>query len=81
MASEVHRADDAPFEQQAISREAQFEHVPTEKIADLNIPVTIHFFDRTCVELRPKWGVAGGTDVYCFDLRTQRLIEHQSIGQ
>jgi hypothetical protein len=32
MASEVHRADDAPFEQQAISREAQFEHVPTERL-------------------------------------------------
>jgi hypothetical protein len=52
-ASEVHRAEDIPVEQRAIALKARFEHVPVQKIADLTLPVTIHFPDRRCVELRP----------------------------
>lgn len=80
-ASEVHRAEDIPFEQRAISLKAQFEHVPAEKFTDLVLPVTIRFPDRRCVELRPRWGVVGGTDVYCFDLSSHRLIEKHTVGE
>jgi hypothetical protein len=81
LVSEVNRAEDAPFEQAAISLKAQSEHVPTQKVAQLNLPVTVHFSDRRCVELRPKWGVVGGSDIYCFDAQSRRVVEHQNLAE
>ena len=79
--SETNLPQDAPFEHAAIVLKAKADHVPAQKIVDLSLPVTVHLADRRCVELRPKWGVAGGIETYCFDVRTRRLIEHQQLGE
>lgn len=79
--SEVSRAEDAPFEKLAIQLKARSEHASIEKIANFYRPVTIRFPDRRCVELRPRWGVAGGTEVYCFEPASKRLIESHTIGE
>lgn len=81
MSTEVHRPQDVPFEQKAISLNAQFEHVPTSEFAELVLPLTIHLPGRRCVKLRPQWGVAGATNIYCVDAQNLRLLEHQSVGE
>jgi hypothetical protein len=79
--SEVHRPDGIPFEQLALKATAQSEGVTVEHVESLLFPLTINFPDRRCVELRPKWGVAGGRRVYCFSNDTKRLIAHYQIGE
>lgn len=77
---EFHDPADAQLEAKAISLTAKYEGVPDQKIKDLLVPVTIHFPDRSCVELRPRWGVLGGTTVYCFR-PSGELIERHQIGE
>lgn len=79
--SEISRMDDAIFEGLAVLLKARSEHTSIEKIASLNRPVTIRFPNRRCVELRPRWGVVGGTEVYCFETTSKRLLERHSIGE
>lgn len=79
--SEISRTGDAIFEGLAIQLKARSEHTSIEKIANLNRPVTIRFPNRRCVELRPRWGVVGGTEVYCFEATSKRLLERHSIGE
>ncbi len=79
--SEMSKPSDAAYEQLALETKAKYEYVFVEHLRSLSTPVTIHFPDHRCVELRPRWGVAGGTAVYCFTNASKRLIVHHDIGE
>lgn len=78
---EVRYSPDAPLEQRAYAIKAREERSTTKKIENLNLPVTVSFPDRNCVELRPRWAVACGTSITCFSNRTGKLLYHASIGE
>ena len=37
-------------------------------------PVTLHFQNEVCVELRLELGSAGGSPVYCFDRQSHKVM-------
>lgn len=37
-------------------------------------PVSVHFRDTVCIELRLKLGSVGGNPTYCFNRKTLRLV-------
>ncbi len=76
---EMSNSDDAEYEELAIKAKSSYENVSIDNVQDLLFPVTIGFPDRRCVELRPRSGVVGGTNVYCFAERSKRLIAHYQI--
>jgi hypothetical protein len=78
---EVRYPHDAPLERRAYQIKAKAEQATVSEIERLLFPVTVSFSDRNCVELRPRWGVAGGTSITCFSNETGRLLSHASIGE
>ncbi|NEK64773.1 MAG: hypothetical protein G3W67_20740, partial [Xanthomonas perforans] len=78
---EVRYRQDASFERRAYAIKAREERSTTREIEDLLFPVTVSFPDRNCVELRPRWGVVGGTSMTCFSNKTGKLLYHASIGE
>lgn len=78
---EVRNPLDAPLERRAYAIKAREERSTAREIEDLLLPVTVSFPDRNCVELRPRWGVVGGTSMTCFSNRTGKLLYHASIGE
>ena len=78
---EVRYRQNAPLERRAYAIKAREERSTIKDIEDLLLPVTVSFPDRNCVELRPRWGVVGGTSMTCFSNRTGRLLYHASIGE
>jgi len=78
---EVHHPMDEPLERRAYKIKAEYEHVPIREIEDILFPVTVSFPDRTCVELRPRSGVLGGTSMACFSNSTEKLLTFDNIGQ
>ena len=78
---EVRYRQDAPLERRAYAIKAHDERSTVKEIEDLLFPVTVHFLDRDCVELRPRWGVVGGTSMTCFSTPTGKLLSHVNIGE
>ncbi len=69
------------MERRAYAIKAREERSTTKEIEDLLFPVTVSFPDRNCVELRPRWGVVGGTSMTCFSGETGKVLYHASIGE
>jgi len=78
---QVHYPLDAPLERLAYQVKARSERSSISEIEHLLFPVTVSFPDRRCVELRPRWGVVGGTSISCFSNKTGKLLTHYNIGQ
>jgi hypothetical protein len=78
---EVRYRLDAPLERRAYAIKAREERSTSREIEDLLLPATVSFPDRSCVELRPRWGVVGGTSITCFSNSTGQLLYHASIDE
>ena len=78
---EVSYPFDAPYEQAAYREAARFEAQPVEKMRQYFRPITMTYNQKKCVELRPRKGVYGGHTIYCFDIKTARLIKVEQVGQ
>jgi len=78
---EVRYPLDAPLERRAYAIKAREERSTIKEVEDLLLPVAVSFPDRDCVELRPRWGVVGGTSMTCFSNRTGKVLYHASIGE
>lgn len=78
---EVRYPLDAQLERRAYQIKARSERSTTKEMEDLLFPVTVSFPDRNCVELRPRWGVVGGTSITCFSNQNGKLLTHNSIGE
>jgi hypothetical protein len=78
---EVSYPFDASFEQAAYIEAARFEARPVEKMRAYFIPITMTFNSEKCVELRPRKGVYGGHSIFCFDIKSGRLLRKEQVGQ
>ncbi|WP_162892529.1 hypothetical protein [Blastomonas fulva] len=78
---EVRYTLDAPSERRAYLLKARSERSNVSKIEALLFPITVSFPDRHCVELRPRWGVTGGTSITCFSNETGKILSHNNIGE
>ncbi|WP_446652366.1 hypothetical protein [Blastomonas sp.] len=78
---EVRYPLDAPLERRAYQAKARSERSSVSEIEAHLFPVTVSFPDRDCVELRPRWGVKGGTSISCFSNETGKLLSHDNIGE
>lgn len=79
--SEVSRGQDRDIEKAAFGLEARRQGLPVEKLHRQFIAITMWFSDRRCVELRPRWGIAGGHAIYCFDTNKDALVSHEQVGE
>jgi hypothetical protein len=79
---ELHRPDGVPFEQLAFQTKARDENASLATVERLATAISMRFPDRHCVELRLRWGVAGGSTIYCFfQPSTRRLVQQVQIGE
>jgi hypothetical protein len=78
---EVRSPFDAPLERKAYQVKARSDRATVSEMERILFPVTVHFPDRACVELRPRRGVKGGSSISCFSNGTGKLLSHDDIGE
>jgi len=56
-------------------------HVSERQVEERHYPSVVHFPTKTCVELRLRKGIAGLSPVYCFEGKTDRIVERYTEGE
>lgn len=73
--------EDQKWAAKAISIEAARQKAPREAIERLDEVSVMHFPEEVCVALTPAWGVAGGSNVTCFESKAEKVTRQYDIGE